>query len=156
PGVEKLRLTPEALAGIFLGKVQMWNDPLIAKENPGVKLPAVAIVPVHRSDGSGTSFVFTDYLSKVSPEWEKTVGRGTSVNWPVGIGGEGNEGGAGLVQQTPHNPGDVGLGVALQNKHPDAGGRKPAGRDNTPTPQRGERAGRYATRHRARGVPLPR
>jgi phosphate transport system substrate-binding protein len=133
PGVEKLKLTPEALAGIFLGKVQMWNDPLIAKENPGVKLPAAAIVPVHRSDGSGTSFVFTDYLSKVSPEWEKTVGRGTSVNWPVGIGGKGNEGVTGLVKQTPNSLGYVELVYALQNKLPYAEVRNRAGRYITPT-----------------------
>jgi len=133
PGVEKLKLTPEALAGIFLGKVQMWNDPPIAKENPGVKLPAAAIVPVHRSDGSGTSFVFTDYLSKVSPEWEKTVGRGTSVNWPVGIGGKGNEGVTGLVKQTPNSIGYVELVYALQNKLPYGDVRNRAGRFVTPT-----------------------
>ena len=132
PGVEKLKLTPEALAGIFLGKVQMWNDPPIAKENPGVKLPADAIVPVHRSDGSGTSFVFTDYLSKVSPEWEKTVGRGTSVNWPVGIGGKGNEGVTGLVKQTPNSLGYVELVYALQNKLPYGDVRNRAGRFVTP------------------------
>jgi len=132
PGVEKLKLTPEALAGIFLGKVQMWNDPPIAKENPGVKLPAAAIVPVHRSDGSGTSFVFTDYLSKVSPEWEKTVGRGTSVNWPVGIGGKGNEGVTGLVKQTPNSIGYVELVYALQNKLPYGDVRNRAGRFVTP------------------------
>jgi phosphate transport system substrate-binding protein len=133
PGVEKLKLTPEALAGIFLGKVQMWNDPLIGKENPGVKLPAAAIVPVHRSDGSGTSFVFTDYLSKVSLEWEKTVGRGTSVNWPVGIGGKGNEGVTGLVKQTPNSIGYVELVYALQNKLPYGDVRNRAGRYVTPT-----------------------
>jgi phosphate transport system substrate-binding protein len=132
-GVEKLRLTPEALAGIFLGKVQMWNDPAIAKENPGVNLPAAAIVPVHRADGSGTSFVFTDYLSKVSPEWEKTVGRGTSVNWPVGIGGKGNEGVTGLVKQTPNSIGYVELVYALQNKLPYADVRNRAGRYVSPT-----------------------
>jgi phosphate transport system substrate-binding protein len=133
PGVEKLKLTPEALAGIFLGKVQMWNDPPIAKENPGVNLPAAAIVPVHRSDGSGTSFVFTDYLSKVSPEWEKTVGRGTSVNWPVGIGGKGNEGVTGLVKQTPNSIGYVELVYALQNKLQYGDLRNQAGRYVAPT-----------------------
>ena len=105
PGVQKLKLTPEALAGIFLGRITAWDDPALVKENPGVSLPAVPIVPVHRSDGSGTSFVFSDYLAKVSPEWEKTVGRGTSVNWPVGIGGKGNEGVTGLVKQTPNSIG---------------------------------------------------
>jgi phosphate transport system substrate-binding protein len=128
PGVEKLKLTPETLAGIFLGRITAWNDPALAKENPTAKLPAVPIVPVHRSDGSGTSFVFTDYLSKVSPEWEKTVGRGTSVNWPVGIGGKGNEGVTGLVKQTPNAIGYVELVYALQNGLPYADVRNRAGR----------------------------
>src|SRR5436853_912465 len=87
-GIERLRFTPEALAGIFLGKVTKWDDAAIAEANPGVKLPAIALVPMHRSDGSGTTYIFTDYLSKVSPEWQRNVGRGTSVNWPVGLGGE--------------------------------------------------------------------
>jgi phosphate transport system substrate-binding protein len=128
PGIEKLKVTPETLAGIFLGKITAWNDPVLAKENPTAKLPAVPIVPVHRSDGSGTSFVFTDYLSKVSPEWEKTVGRGTSVNWPVGIGGKGNEGVTGLVKQTPNAIGYVELVYALQNGLPYADVRNRAGR----------------------------
>ena len=97
PGIEKLRFSAEALSGIFLGKITQWNDPVLAKANPGVALPSVAIVPIHRSDGSGTTYVFTDYLTKVSPEWQKAAGRGTSVNWPVGLGGKGNEGVAGLV-----------------------------------------------------------
>ena len=117
-GVERLRFTPEALAGIFLGTITQWNDPAIAKENPGAKLPAAAIVPLHRSDGSGTTYVFTDYLAKVSPEWQKSVGRGTSVNWPVGLGGKGNEGVAGLVKQTPNAIGYVELIYASQNKLP--------------------------------------
>src|SRR5262245_48201738 len=116
PGVEQLRFTPDALAGIFLGKITHWNDPAIAKENPGAKLPAAAIVPIHRSDGSGTSYIFTDYLSKVSPEWQKNVGKGTAVNWPVGLGGKGNEGVAGLVKQTPNALGYVELIYAVQNK----------------------------------------
>jgi phosphate transport system substrate-binding protein len=128
PGVQKLKLTPEVLAGIFLGKITAWNDPALVKENPGVSLPAVPIVPVHRSDGSGTSFVFTDYLAKVSPEWEKTVGRGTSVNWPVGIGGKGNEGVTGLVKQTPNSIGYVELVYALQNNLAYADVRNRAGR----------------------------
>src|SRR6185436_12278013 len=114
----RLRFTSEALAGIFLGKITDWNHPAIAKENPGVKLPASSIVPVHRSDGSGTSYVFTDYLTKVSPEWEKSVGRGTAVAWPVGLGGKGNEGVAGLVKQTPNTIGYVELIFAVQNKLP--------------------------------------
>ncbi|HET6371040.1 MAG TPA: phosphate ABC transporter substrate-binding protein PstS [Nitrospiria bacterium] len=117
PGVNaELKFTPEALAGIFLGKITKWNDPEIAKPNPGVKLPNNPIIVVHRSDGSGTSYVWTDYLSKVSPEWEKKVGRGTSVNWPVGLGGKGNEGVAGLVKQSPYSIGYVELIYAEQNK----------------------------------------
>jgi len=128
PGVQKLKLTSEALTGIFLGKITAWDDPALVKENPGARLPAVPIVPVHRSDGSGTSFVFSDYLSKVSPEWEKTVGRGTSVNWPVGIGGKGNEGVTGLVKQTPNSIGYVELVYALQNGLAYADVRNRAGR----------------------------
>src|SRR5262245_6501801 len=115
-GVDHLNFTPEALAGIFLGTITQWNDPAIAKANPGAKLPAAAIVPVHRSDGSGTTYVFTDYLSKVSPEWQKSAGKGTSVNWPVGLGGKGNEGVSGLVKQTPNAIGYVELIYAVQNK----------------------------------------
>jgi len=115
-GVERLRFTPQALAGIFLGTITQWNDPAIAKENPGVKLPAEAIVPMHRSDGSGTTYVFTDYLSKVSPEWKEKVGKGTAVNWPVGLGGKGNEGVSGLVKQTPNSIGYVELIYAVQTK----------------------------------------
>ncbi len=117
-GVEKLRFTSEALAGIFLGTITQWNDPAIVKDNPTATLPAAAIVPIHRSDGSGTTYVFTDYLSKVSPAWQKATGRGTSVNWPVGIGGKGNEGVAGLVKQTPNALGYVELIYAIQNKLP--------------------------------------
>ena len=111
-----LNFTPEALAGIFLGKITKWNDPELAKANPGVKLPATDIVVVHRSDGSGTTYIWTDYLSKVSKEWETKAGRGTSVNWPVGLGGKGNEGVSGQVQQTPNSIGYVELIYALQNK----------------------------------------
>jgi phosphate transport system substrate-binding protein len=117
-GTETLRFTGEVLAGIYLGKITMWNDPAIAKENEGVKLPSAAIVPIHRSDGSGTSYVFTDYLAKVSPEWSKSVGKGTSVNWPVGLGGKGNEGVSGLVKLTPNSIGYVELIYAVQNKLP--------------------------------------
>ena len=98
PGVATgLKFTGETLAGIFLGKITKWNDPAIASTNPGVKLPAADIVVVHRSDGSGTTYIWVDYLSKVSPEWKTKVGKATSVNWPVGLGGKGNEGVAGLV-----------------------------------------------------------
>ncbi len=117
-GVEHLRFTPEAIAGVFLGKITQWNDPALVKENPGATLPAAAIVPIHRSDGSGTTYIFTDYLAKVSPEWQKNVGRGTSVAWPVGLGGKGNEGVAGLVKQTPNALGYVELIYAVQNKLP--------------------------------------
>jgi phosphate transport system substrate-binding protein len=113
---QELKFTPEAIAGIFLGNVKKWNDPAIAKANPGVKLPDTDIVVVHRSDGSGTSYVFTDYLSKVSPEWKTKVGKNTSVNWPVGLGGKGNEGVAGTVKQTPGSIGYVELIYAVQNK----------------------------------------
>jgi phosphate transport system substrate-binding protein len=117
PGVtQELKFTPEALAGIYLGKIKNWNDPELVKANPGVKLPANEIVVVHRSDGSGTSFVFTDYLSKVSPEWKSKVGASTSVSWPVGLGGKGNEGVAGVVKQSPNSIGYVELIYVLQNK----------------------------------------
>ena len=117
PGVSQdLKFTPEALAGIYLGKIRKWNDPELAKANPGVKLPDNEIVVVHRSDGSGTSFVFTDYLSKVSPEWKSKVGASTSVSWPTGLGGNGNPGVAGIVKQTPNSIGYVELIYALQNK----------------------------------------
>jgi phosphate transport system substrate-binding protein len=119
PGVtEPLNFTPEALAGIYLGKITKWNDPEIAKANPGVKLPNADIVVVHRAEASGTSFIWTDYLSKVSKEWEMKVGRNTSVNWPVGLGGQGSEGLTGQVKQTPNSIGYVELTYALQNKIP--------------------------------------
>jgi phosphate transport system substrate-binding protein len=111
-----LKFTPTALAGVFLGTITKWNDPAIASVNPGVALPAADIVVVHRSDGSGTSFIWTDYLSKVSPEWQSKVGRNTSVNWPVGLGGKGNEGVSGLVAQTPNSLGYVELIYAIQNR----------------------------------------
>jgi phosphate transport system substrate-binding protein len=119
PGVQvDLKFTPEALAGIFLGKITKWNDPAIASANSGVKLPGDDIVVVHRSDGSGTSYIWTDYLSKVSPQWNTSVGKATSVKWPVGLGGKGNEGVTALVQQTPGAIGYVELIYAVQNKIP--------------------------------------
>jgi phosphate transport system substrate-binding protein len=111
-----LKFSPEALAGIFLGKITKWNDPVLVKDNAGVKLPAADITVVHRSDGSGTTFVWTDYLSKVSADWKGKVGSGTAVNWPVGLGGKGNEGVAGQVKQTPGSIGYVELIYAVQNK----------------------------------------
>jgi phosphate transport system substrate-binding protein len=117
PGVSaELKFTGPLLADVFLGKITKWNDPQIAKNNPGVNLPATDITVVHRSDGSGTTYIWVDYLSKVSPEWKSKVGVATSVNWPVGVGGKGNEGVAGLVQQTPGSIGYVELIYALQNK----------------------------------------
>ena len=121
PGVSgALNFTPEALAGIFLGKITKWNDPAIAGANPSVKLPASNndIVVVHRSDGSGTTYVWTDYLSKVSDEWKSKVSKSTSVNWPVGLGGKGNEGVTGLIKQTPGSIGYVELIYAVQNNVP--------------------------------------
>ena len=111
-----LKFTPAALAGIFLGAITKWNDPAIAGPNPGVALPDADIVVVHRSDGSGTTYVWTDYLSKIEERWKSKVGRNTSVNWPVGLGGKGNEGVAGLVKTTPNSIGYLELVYALQNK----------------------------------------
>jgi phosphate transport system substrate-binding protein len=117
PGVTaQLNFTGEALAGIFLGKITKWNDPVIALANPGVTLPSNNIVVVHRSDNSGTTYIWTDYLSKVSNDWAKKPGRGTSVDWPVGLGGKGNEGVSGSVQQTANSVGYVELIFAVQNK----------------------------------------
>ncbi|MEA3246095.1 MAG: phosphate ABC transporter substrate-binding protein PstS, partial [Gemmatimonadota bacterium] len=117
PGVGAgLKFTPDALAGIFLGTITKWNDPTIASANAGVKLPATDIVVVHRSDGSGTTFVWTDYLSKVNADWKAKVGTNASVNWPVGLGGKGNEGVSGLVKQTAGAVGYVELIYAEQNK----------------------------------------
>ena len=113
-----LNFTPDALAGIFLGKITKWNDPAITGANKGASLPAADIVVVHRSDGSGTSYIWTDYLSKVSDEWKGKVSKGTSVNWPVGLGGKGNEGVTGLVKQTPNAIGYVELIYAVQNNIP--------------------------------------
>jgi phosphate transport system substrate-binding protein len=111
-----LNFTPEALAGIFLGRITKWNDPAIASANSGVKLPAGEIVVVHRSDGSGTTYIWTDYLSKVSADWNKKPGKGASISWPVGLGGKGSEGVTGLIKQTPNSLGYVELTYAVQNK----------------------------------------
>jgi phosphate transport system substrate-binding protein len=119
PGVQQeLKFTPEALAGIFLGKITKWDDPELTKVNPGVKLPANDIVVVHRAEGSGTTYIWTDFLSKLSDEWKTKIGRGASVNWPVGLGGKGNEGVSGLVKQTPNSIGYVELIYAIQNNLP--------------------------------------
>ena len=115
---QELNFTPEALASIFLGKITMWNDPAIAKANPDVKLPSEKIVVVHRSDGSGTTFCWTDYLSKVSPEWNSKVGKNTVVNWPTGLGGKGNDGVAGQIKQQTGALGYVELIYAVKNHLP--------------------------------------
>jgi len=117
PGVtDELKFTGQVLADIYLGKIKKWNDAALAKLNPGVKLPATDVTIVHRSDGSGTTYIFVDYLSKVSPDFKTQVGVSTSVKWPVGVGGKGNEGVSGLVTQTPGSIGYVELIYALQNK----------------------------------------
>ncbi len=116
PGVDaELKFTGQVLADIFLGKITRWNDPALSRDNPGVSFPDQEITVVHRADGSGTSYIWCDYLAKISPEYKKTVGVATSVNWPVGLGGKGNEGVAGLVKQTPGALGYVELIYALQN-----------------------------------------
>lgn len=115
---QPLRFSSEVIADIFLGKIKKWNDPKITADNPGITLPANDITVVHRSDGSGTSAVFTDYLSKVSAEWKEKVGSGTSPSWPIGIGGKGNEGVTGQVKNTPNTIGYVELAYAVQNKLP--------------------------------------
>lgn len=128
-----LKLDADTIAGIFLGQVKKWNDPKLTTLNPGTKLPDQEIVVVHRSDGSGTTFIFTDYLSKVSSEWKEKVGNNTSVNWPAGIGGKGNEGVSGQVKQTPGAIGYVELIYATQNKMPYAEVKNSAGQFVKPT-----------------------
>lgn len=112
----ELNFSADVLAAIYLGQITTWNDPRIARDNPGASLPNASIVPVYRSDGSGTTYIFTDFLSKVSPDWQGKVGKSTSVKWPTGIGQKGNEGVAGMVRQTPNSFGYVELIYALQNK----------------------------------------
>jgi phosphate transport system substrate-binding protein len=133
PGVEKgLKLSGEAVAGIFLGKITQWNDAELTKLNPGFKLPAQEIVVVRRSDGSGTSNIFTDYLSKVSAEWKEKVGTGTAVNWPAGLGAKGNEGVTGLIKQTPGSIGYVEYIYAENNGLPSAILKNKAGTFTSP------------------------
>jgi phosphate transport system substrate-binding protein len=128
PGVtEEIKFTPEVLAGIYLGKITNWNDKTMAAANAGIKFPDQPIIVVHRSDGSGTTYIFTDYLSKVSSEWQGSAGKGTSVKWPVGLGGKGNEGVAGVVRQMPGAIGYVELIYAVQNKIPYGSVRNAAG-----------------------------
>ena len=117
PGVSKnLNFSGDEIADIYLGKITKWNDPRLVKDNPGANLPDNQILPVYRSDGSGTTYIFTDYLSKVSSDWSNKVGKGTSVKWPAGVGSKGNEGVAGMVRQSPNSFGYVELIYALQNK----------------------------------------
>lgn len=133
PGAPKLKLDGPTIVDIFMGKITKWNDARIASQNTGVNLPAVDVVVVHRSDGSGTSYIFTDYLSTISYPWREEVGKNTSVKWPVGLGGKGNEGVAGQVKQTPGAIGYVELIYALQNKLPFADIKNAAGRYITPS-----------------------
>ncbi len=136
PGVtQTLNLTGEIVANIYLGKITKWNDPAITSINPNVHLSAADIVVVHRSDGSGTTFCFTDYLSKVSPEWKSKVGNGASVNWPVGLGGKGNEGVTGQVKQISGGIGYIELIYALQNQLPYADVKNAAGQYIRPSLQ---------------------
>jgi len=128
-----LLLNQDVVAGIFLGEITKWNDPKIAATNPGRPLPNQTIIVAHRSDGSGTTYIFTDYLTKVSKTWEAKAGRGTSVNWPIGLGGKGNEGVSGLVKQTPGAIGYVELAYAVQNNLPYASVKNKAGEFVKPT-----------------------
>jgi phosphate transport system substrate-binding protein len=128
PGVTgEVKFTPEALAGIFLGRIAKWNDQAITSVNPGINFPDKPIIVVHRSDGSGTTFIWTDYLSKISADWESKVGRNTSVQWPIGLGGKGNEGVAGSIRQLPGALGYVELIYAVQNNIPYGSVRNSAG-----------------------------
>jgi phosphate transport system substrate-binding protein len=132
---DTLKLTPEIIANIYLGKIKVWNDPQIAAVNTGVQLPSTPIVVAHRSDGSGTTNIFTSYLAKVNPQWNTSPGTGTSVNWPVGLGGKGNEGVSGLIKQTPGGIGYIELAYAIQNKMAFAKVQNKAGNFITPTLQ---------------------
>jgi phosphate transport system substrate-binding protein len=133
PESPKLKLDGDTIAGIYLGQIKKWNDPKLTALNPGVKLPDQDIVVVHRSDGSGTTYIWTDYLSKISPEWKTKVGTNTSVKWPTGLGGKGNEGVSGQIKQTPGAIGYVELIYAIQNKMPDAQVKNAAGEFVEPT-----------------------
>ena len=119
PGVEgEIKFTADILSGIFMGKITNWNDKAIAAANPNVKFPDQNIIVVHRSDGSGTTYIFSDYLSKVSPEWQQAAGKGTAIKWPVGLGGKGNEGVAGMIRQFKGSIGYIELIYAMQNNIP--------------------------------------
>lgn len=135
PGNPTLKFDPETLSDIFMGKITKWNDPKLVALNPDSNLPDTAIVVVHRSDGSGTTFIFTDYLSAVSPDWSSKVGKSTTVSWPVGLGGKGNEGVAGQIKQLPGAIGYVELAYAKENKLPVADLKNAAGKFITPSPE---------------------
>jgi phosphate transport system substrate-binding protein len=133
PGDPVIKLDGPTIAAIFLGKITKWNDPAITGQNPDAKLPDIDIVVVHRSDGSGTTYIFTDYLCKISPEWKEKVGKATSVSWPAGIGGKGNEGVSGQVKQVPGSIGYIELAYAKQNKLSYADVKNSSGNYITPT-----------------------
>ncbi|WP_456371335.1 phosphate ABC transporter substrate-binding protein PstS, partial [Thermodesulfatator atlanticus] len=133
PGVTELKLTPQVLVDIFLGKITKWNDPAIKAINPGVKFPNLPIIVARRSDSSGTTYIFTDYLCKVSNEWCEKVGRGKSVRWPVGMGGKGNPGVAGLIKQIPGTIGYIEIAYAIKNHIPVAALQNKAGKFVKPT-----------------------
>ncbi|AWB09561.1 phosphate ABC transporter substrate-binding protein, PhoT family [Thermodesulfobium acidiphilum] len=147
PGVNDLVLDGKAIADIYLGKIKDWNDPYLKKLNPGVNLPAKPIVVAHRSDGSGTTFIFTHYLSLISPDWKDTVGAGTSVKWPVGLGGKGSEGVTAIVKQNPYSIGYVELTYALQNNITTAKVKNKSGNIIAPTLE--------STKKAFEGVKLP-
>jgi phosphate transport system substrate-binding protein len=130
---DALKFTPDIIANIFLGKITTWNDAAIVAANPGVKLPAMPITVAHRSDGSGTTAIFTSYVSKISPDWQTKIGAGAAVNWPVGLGGKGNEGVSGLVKQTPGGIGYIELAYAIQNQIPYAAVQNKAGKFIVPS-----------------------
>ncbi len=153
PGSPKLRFTGDVLADIFLGKITKWNDERIKALNPSVALPSQPIVVVHRSDGSGTTYIWVDYLSKVSKEWEQKVGKGTSVNWPVGLGGKGNEGVAGQVKNAPGALGYVELAYAITNKLPAAAIKNQAGTVRRGDHREHHRGGGRRRRQHARRFP---
>jgi phosphate transport system substrate-binding protein len=133
PGSPALKFSPEVLAGIFLGTITRWNDQKIAALNPGIKLSSLPIAVIHRSDGSGTTYIFSDYLSKISDQWEKAPGKGKSLDWPTGLGAKGNEGVSGLVKQTPGSIGYVEFAYAFQNKMPVASVQNKSGNFVAPT-----------------------
>ena len=145
PGSPKLKFDDATLAGIYLGEITKWNDPKIAALNPDVKLADIPIIVVHRSDGSGTTFIFTDYLSAVSPAWASKVGKSVSVNWPTGVGGKGSEGVSGQVKQLPGTIGYVELAYAEQNKLPVASLKNSAGNFIAPSPESVSKAMATAT-----------